>query len=306
MTAAASDERRDLEYGVLGPLRVTRSGTLLPLGGPQQRAVLAWLRLEANKVVSVSHLADALWGDCPPVRLITTVQTYVFLLREILEPGRRRGAPGTVLVTESGGYRLQVAEGSVDSALFERLVPSGQAMVAQGAFAEAAAELERALDLWRGDVLADIAHFAFVAPFARRLEEVRLSAIESKIDAELALGRHVSVVPELDELVGRHPLRERLQAQRMLALYRSGRQSDALTAYHGLRRVLDEELGIEPSAPLQQLHRAVLAQDPELAWDPPPVPNGVSSPMLPPAARVVDAPVPRRRPAGGRRSRLSR
>jgi hypothetical protein len=127
MTAAASNERRDLEYGVLGPLRVTRSGTLLPLGGPQQRAVLALLLLEADKVVSVSQLADALWGDCPPVRLITTVQTYVFHLREILEPGRRRGAPGRVLVTESGGYRLQVGNGSLDAALFERLVRSGQA-----------------------------------------------------------------------------------------------------------------------------------------------------------------------------------
>jgi YVTN family beta-propeller protein len=305
MTAAASNERPDLEYGVLGPLRVTRSGTSLSLGGPQQRAVLALLLLEANKVVSVSHLADALWGDCPPVRLITTVQTYVFHLREVLEPGRHRGTPARVLVTESGGYRLQVGDGSVDAAVFERRVRSGQAMVAQGAFAEAADELERALDLWRGDVLADLAHFAFVASFARRLEEVRLSAIESKIDAELALGRHVSVVPELDELVGRYPLRERMQAQRMLALYRSGRQSDALTAYHGLRRVLDEELGIEPSAPLQQLHRAVLAQDPDLAWDPPPAPAGIDNPM-PAASRVVDAPVPTPRPDAGRRRRPSR
>jgi DNA-binding SARP family transcriptional activator len=170
-------------------------------------------------------------------------------------------------VTESGGYRLQVGDGSVDAAVFERQVRTGQAMLAEGALAEAAAELERALSLWRGDVLADLAHFAFVPPFARRLEEIRLAAIESKIDAELALGRHVSVVPELDELVGRHPLRERLQAQRMLALYRCGRQCDALAAYHGLRQVLDEELGIEPSVPLQQLHRAVLAQDPDLAWD---------------------------------------
>ena len=138
MAAAASSDRRGLQYGVLGPLRVTRSGTPLPLGGPQQRAVLALLLVEADKVVSVSQLADALWGDCPHVRLITTVQTYVFHLREVLEPGRRRGAPARVLVTESGGYRLQVGDGSVDAAVFERRVRTGQAMLAHGAFAEAA------------------------------------------------------------------------------------------------------------------------------------------------------------------------
>jgi YVTN family beta-propeller protein len=305
MTAAASSERRGLQYGVLGPLRVARSGTSLPLGGPQQRAVLAQLLVEADKVVSVSQLADALWGDCPPSRLTTTVQTYVFHLREVLEPSRRRGEPSRVLVTESGGYRLQVGEGSVDAALFERLVCSGQAMLADGAFAEAAAELEQALVLWRGDVLADLAHFAFVAPFARRFDEIRLSAIESKIDAELALGLHVSVVPELDSLVARHPLRERLQARRMLALYRCGRQSDALAAYHELRRVLNEELGIEPSLPLQQLHRAVLGQDPDLAWAPPPAPRRGRSPM-PAATHVVDAPVSSPPQAAGRRRRPSR
>ena len=303
MAAATSTERRGLQFGVLGPLRITRSGTPLPLGGPQQRAVLALLLVEADKVVSVSQLADALWGDCPPARLITTVQTYVFHLREVLEPGRRRGAPGRVLVTESGGYRLRVGEGSVDAAVFERQVRTGQAVLARGALAEAAAELEWALSLWRGDVLADLAHFAFVPPFARRLEEIRLAAIESKIDAELALGRHESVVPELDELVGRHPLRERLQAQRMLALYRCGRQCDALAAYHGLRQVLDEELGIEPSVPLQQLHRAVLAQDPDLAWDPPPAP-AVDNPM-PAATHEVDDLVSTPRQAAGRRRRLA-
>ena len=304
MAAATSTERRGLQFGVLGPLRVTRSGTPLPLGGPQQRAVLALLLIEADKVVSVSQLADALWGDCPPARLITTVQTYVFHLREVLEPGRRRGAPGRVLVTESGGYRLQVGDGSVDAAVFQRQVRSGQAMLAQGAFAEAAAELEQALSLWRGDALADVAHFAFVAPFARRLEEVRLSAIESKIEAELAVGRHALVVPELDELVGRYPLRERLQAQRMLALYRCGRQSEALAAYHGLRRVLDDELGIEPSEPLQQLHQAVLAHDRDLTWEPPPA-QAADKPV-PAAASAVANHHPTPSTAVGRRRRMSR
>ena len=272
MAASIGADGRRLEYGVLGPVRVTRSGTPLALGGPQQRAVLAFLVMEAGSVVSVRRLADALWAERPPAASLTTVQTYVCHLREILEPGRGRGAPGHVLVTESGGYRLQADDGSVDAVMFEQQACSGQAMLASGAYGEAVDQLGRGLSLWRGDVLADLAQFDFVTPFARRLEEIRLTATESKIDAELALGRHASVVAELEELVGRHPLRERLQAQWMLALYRCGRQFDALAAYRRLQRLLDEELGIEPSPPVRQLHQAILAQDDDLTWHPPAVP----------------------------------
>lgn len=302
MAASMGTNGRSLEYGVLGPVRVTRSGTPLSLGGPQQRAVLALLVMEAGSVVSVRRLADSLWAERPPAASLTTIQTYVCHLREILEPGRGRGEPGHVLVTESGGYRLQADNGSVDAALFERRACSGQAMLARGACGEAADELGRGLSLWRGDVLADLAQFEFVAPFARRLEEIRLLAIESKIDAELALGRHATVVADLEQLVGRHPLRERLQAQRMLALYRCGRQFDALAAYRRLQRLLDEELGVEPSPPLRELHRAILAQDDDLTWHPPAVPMVRTKVSAASAARSYTVPRPMR--AASRRRRL--
>jgi len=272
------DRIERLEFGVLGPLEVLRSRTRLPLGGRQQRAILALLLCEAGRVVSIGRLADALWGEHPPAGFLTSVQTYIFHLRELLEPdrphgaaGHARGAASHVVVTEpGGGYRLHVEDGSVDAVLFEDLTAKGSAALEGHDPAQAVALFDRALALWRGDVLADLAEFGFVAPIAGRLQELRISALELRIDAELVLGHHGKAVAELDRLVAEHPLRERFHAERILALYRSGRQSDALGAYRQLRTLLHEELGIEPSPPLQVLHRAVLAQEPAIAWDPPP------------------------------------
>ena len=269
MAAATSSGAQGLAFGMLGPLLVTRAGIPLPLGGRQQKAVLALLLAEAGSVVSVGRLADALWGERTPPAFATTVQTYVYHLRGILEPGQARGGVREVLVTDSGRYRLQTANGAVDAQVFERLVASGQALVAAHAYDEASAELSRALGLWRGDVLSDVADYDFVAPVARRLEELRLAALELKIDADLALGHHAAAVAETDQLIAWQPLREQPHAQRMLALYRCGRQSDALVEYRKLHKLLDAELGIEPSPPLQQLHRAILAHDADLAWSPP-------------------------------------
>jgi YVTN family beta-propeller protein len=262
-----------LEFGLLGPLGVTRAGTALPLGGRQQRAVLAVLLADAGTAVSVGRIAEAVWGERAPVGFASTVQTYVFHLREVLEPSRGRGAPGQLLVTESGGYRLRVSDDAIDAAVFEQRIRAGQEKLARAAFAEAAAELSAALGLWRGEVLADLADFEFVAPIAARLTQLRQVARQSRIDADLALGRHSVVLAELDELVARHPLNEQMHAARILALYRTGRQSDALEAYGSLRTILRDELGIDPSPQLQQLHREVLAQDPKLDWQPPP-PSG--------------------------------
>ena len=202
MAAATSSAAQGLAFGMLGPLLVTRAGIPLPLGGRQQKAVLALLLAEAGSVVSVGRLADALWGErTPPRAFATTVQTYVYHLRGMLEPGQARGGVREVLVTDSGRYRLQTANGAVDAQVFERLVASGQALVAAHAYDEASAELSRALGLWRGDVLSDVADYDFVAPVARRLEELRLAALELKIDADLALGHHAAAVAETDQLI---------------------------------------------------------------------------------------------------------
>lgn len=179
-------------FSLLGPLQVTRCGERLSLGGRQQRAVLALLLAESGKVVSVGRLGDALWGEETPNGFVTTVQTYVFHLRQVLEPDRGRGAHGRILVTEPGGYRLDAAGSIVDTAIFEHSVHAGRDALARHAYEEASAELERALGLWRGAVLADVGDLGFVEPVAARLETMRMIAQGLRIEAELALGRHAS------------------------------------------------------------------------------------------------------------------
>ena len=255
------------EFGILGPLEVRRSGRAVPLGGPRQRAVLALLLLEANRVVSMDRLAEGVWGGDPPEGWATTLQIYVFHLRKALEPGRSRGAAGGVLVTGGRGYLLRVDRTHLDAALFQDRFTGGRAALEAGRHAEAAETLRAALDLWRGQVLADLADYAFVQPEAARLEELRLAALEARIDADLALGRHDALTAELERLVGDHPLRERLHGQLMLALYRCGRQAEALAAYRRVRDLLAGELGIDPGEPLRRLHASVLAHDTALDWD---------------------------------------
>jgi YVTN family beta-propeller protein len=262
-----NSEARDLRFEMLGPLQVVRDGRTVDLGGPQQRAVLAVLLLESDPPVSVTRLATALWGDRRPPGGAATIQTYVFHLREALEPDRARGARARVLVTQRGGYRLDTDGAVVDAREFETLARAGIAGARDGIYEQALDQLESALGLWRGDVLADVAELADVAPVAARLTELRLTAIEARIDALLGLGRHQLVVGELDELIALHPLRERLHAQRMLALYRCGRQADALAAYRHARRILQDEIGVDPSPPLRELHAAILAHDPDLCAD---------------------------------------
>ena len=254
------------EFGILGPLDVTRSGCVLPLGGPRQRAVLALLLLEANQVVSMDRLAEDIWDGHPPEGWATTLQTYVFHLRQALDPGRARGAAGDVLVTRGRGYLLRVSREHLDAAVFQDGFTAGRVALDAGRYAEAAETLRRALGLWRSGVLADLADYAFTRPEAARLEELRLAALEARIDADLALGRHDALTGELEQLTAEYPLRERLHGQLMLALYRCGRQAEALAAYRRARDLLASELGIDPGEPLRRLHASVLAHDPALDW----------------------------------------
>src|SRR3954447_657307 len=263
---AVATETGSIEFGVLGPLEVSRAGHSVKLGGPRQRAVLALLLLEINRVVSMDRLAEDVWAGHPPKEWATTLQTYVFHLRRALEPDRPRGAAAAVLVPRDRGYLLHVDRAHVDSAVFEEGLTAGRAALDAGRYAEAAQTLRQALSLWRGPVLANLADYAFTRPEAARLQELRLAALESRIDADLALGRHDTLTAELDGLVRDHPLRERLHGQSMLALYRSGRQADALTAYRRAHDLLTEDLGIDPGEPLERLHAAVLAHDPALDW----------------------------------------
>src|SRR5689334_15173692 len=263
---AAAGESRFAEFGILGPLEVRRSGRPVPLGGPRQRAVLALLLLEANRVVSLDRLAEDVWAGHPPDGWVTTVQIYVSHLRQALEPGRARGAAGDVLVTRNPGYLLRANREQLDAARFQDGFTAGRAALEAGRYAEAAGTLRQALGLWRSGVLADLADYAFTRPEATRLEELRLAAVEARIDADLALGRHDALTAELEQLVAAHPLREQLHGQLILALYRCGRQADALAAYRRVRDLLTSELGIDPGEPLQRLHGAVLAHDPALDW----------------------------------------
>ena len=243
-----------VEFRILGPLEVVRDGHVVKLGGALQRTLLALLLTSANRVVSVDRLIDALWGERPPREVQNALQYHVSQLRKVL------GGPD-VIETREPGYVVRVSPDELDLLRFEQLVES-----AEGAPPERAARLLRdALGLWRGPPLADLKNEAFAQSEIRRLEEVRLTALERRVDADLALGRHARLIPELEALVHEHPYREHLRAALMRAFYAAGRQAEALAAYRDARQTLVEELGIEPSPALQELEQAVLRQDPALA-----------------------------------------
>jgi DNA-binding SARP family transcriptional activator/ABC-type transport system substrate-binding protein len=251
-----------MEFRLLGPLEVLRDGRVLAVGGAKQRALLALLLLHANEVVSRDRLIDELWSERQPGTADHSLDVQVSRLRKALEPDEP-------LETRGSGYMLTIDPEQVDARRFEHLLEEGRRANAAGKPAQAASLLREALGLWRGDALADLAYEAFAATEIERLEELRLVAIEERIDAELALGQHATLVSELEALTARHPLRERLRAQLMLALYRSGRQAEALRVYADARKRLVEELGLEPGQPLRELEQGILRQDPLLAATPP-------------------------------------
>lgn len=245
-----------MEFRILGPLEVWDGSRRLPLGGAKQRALLTVLLLHANEVVAADRLIDDLWGEGPSEGAATSLRVNVSRLRKAL--------PRDMVETRPPGYAIRVGSDELDLFRFERLVDEGRRSLGAGENADAAQLLREALSLWRGQALADVAYESFAQAAIARLDEIRLAALELRVDAELVLGRDRELVGELEALVAEHPLRERLRGQLMLALYRSGRQADALNAYHDARRMLVGELGIDPSPALQELERAILRQDPTL------------------------------------------
>jgi DNA-binding SARP family transcriptional activator len=231
-----------VEFRLLGTLEVVDDGRAVPLPGTKARAVLAVLLLDANRVVPLDRLVDALWDDDPPATAVKSLQVYVSQLRKALGADR--------IETHARGYSVVAGPDELDAARFERLAAEG--------------EFEEALALWRGPALADFREERFAREAAARLEELRLGADEDRIEAELEAGRHATAVADLERLVAEHPLRERPRGQLMLALYRSGRQAEALELYRRTRADLVGGLGVEPGPELQTLHRAILAQSSEL------------------------------------------
>jgi DNA-binding SARP family transcriptional activator len=238
-----------MEFCILGPLEARIDGRVVELGKAKERALLALLLLQADRVVSVDRLVDELWGEQVPGSAHKMVQIFVSQLRKQLPEG--------LLQTQAPGYRLALGEHGLDLHRFEQLASAGRDALHSQEFEQAAATLRAALELWRGPALVE-----FTEPFAEvegaRLEELRLICLEDRIEADLGMGRHDELVGELEVLVRRHPLRERPRAQLMLALYRAGRHAEALESYQSFRRLLADELGIEPSARLKDLERLVL------------------------------------------------
>ena len=247
-----------MEFRLLGPLEVRDQGRMLELGGQKRRALLALLLLHANEVVSSDRLIEELWGEEPPRAAATALHGHVSRLRKLL------GGDGELLVTRAPGYVLQLEPGQLDLDRFQTLRDEARAARSQGDLDGASVKLREALSLWRGPALADLAYERFAEVEAPRLEELRLATLEERADVDLALGRHADLVPELERLVREQPLREGFRAQLMLAFYRSGRQAEALQAYRDARRVLLEELGIDPSPRLRELEQAILRQDESL------------------------------------------
>ncbi|WP_433154436.1 BTAD domain-containing putative transcriptional regulator [Streptomyces chartreusis] len=260
-----------LYASVLGPVRLWQDGEPLPTGSPQQRALLAALALREGRTATAAELIDALWGEDPPSQALAAVRTYASRLRKLMDPG--------TLVSESGGYALRLPDQAFDVDVARRLARHAEQMRIQGDLEQARMLLQHALGLWEGESLA-----AVPGPFAEaqhtRLEEWRLQLLETRLDMDLACGLHTDIVAELTTLTSAHPLRERLRELLMLALYRAGRQAEALAVYADTRRLLDDELGVEPREGLARLQQRILQADPGLALDAAPSPGNAPDPAF--------------------------
>jgi DNA-binding SARP family transcriptional activator len=268
-----------LEFRILGPLEVVGDRGPVRLGGTRQRATLAILLLSANRVVSVDSIVEDLYADAAPVTALKQVQRQISELRKAL-------GSVSVIETRSPGYMIRLSPGQLDLSTFERLAAEAAEAFSADDPRQAANLLRQALGLWRGDPLSDLTYESFAQAPIERLQELRLAALEQRIDADLALGRHNELIAELEQLVQAHPVREQLHAQLMQALYRSGRQAEALAAYRGAWTRLMDGFGIEPGPALKELERRILAQDPRLEL----VPPESSQPSARPSRTVLAVP----------------
>lgn len=275
---AAGEDQHALDFRVLGPMQASLNGAPIRLGGIKPRAVLASLLINANRVVPAESIAVSAWNGDPPDSYLATLQVYVSTLRKVL------GAPShggnAILETVAPGYRLQVPDGQTDLSRFRKYREHGQILMSSRKVTEAADSFRLALEQWSGSALSDLAGLRFAEEFANALEEERLSTLQWRIQADLECGRHQSLVGELTDLTSRHPLREPLWVQLMLALYRCGRQAEALDAGRRLRFLLGNELGIDPSPMVQDLERRILRQDVPAPPGGSPVPASVSATMV--------------------------
>ncbi|WP_442809587.1 AfsR/SARP family transcriptional regulator [Streptomyces sp. SR27] len=275
-SGVADGSGAELRFGVLGPVRAWRDGAPVPTGSPQQRALLAALLLRGGRTATAHELIDALWGEEPPSQALAAVRTYASRLRKALDP--------KVLVSESGGYALRTSAAALDLTAAQELAAEAEKLRAAGDRTAARARLAEALDLWDGEVLASVP-----GPYAEtqrtRLEEWRLTLLETRLDIDLEIGAHAEAVSELTALTAAHPLRERLRELLMLALYRSGRQAEALAVYADTRRLLADELGVDPTPELSRLQQRILQADAELAR-----PVEEAAPAAAPVARPAQLP----------------
>src|SRR5262245_42902444 len=265
-----------MELQILGPLEVVIEERPVPLGGGRQRALLALLATRANQVVSTDQLVEELWGERAPERVANALQAAVSRLRRGLESLTPDRGPRIAVVTRAPGYLLEADTEAIDAARFERLAREGHRALVAGDAATGSALLVEALALWRGPALAEFVYEPFAQDEIARLEELRLTTTEDRIEADLACGRDTELVAELHTVMARHALRERLQALLMVSLYRAGRQSEALEVYRQSRKTLAEDLGIDPSPDLKELQLKILRQDSALL--------APQRPPLPPAA----------------------
>ncbi|MGH3940938.1 MAG: BTAD domain-containing putative transcriptional regulator [Pseudonocardiaceae bacterium] len=278
-----------MEFRVLGPMEVVEGGRLLDIGPRMPRAILAALLIEANRVVSLDRLIDQLWGEVPPAKATGALQVYISNLRRALEPARRSGTAPRVLVTRPPGYVLLVEKDCFDVTRFEGLAAEGRALLRADQPSAATVVLRQGLALWRGEPYAELAFEAFLQPEIARLGELRAGAVEVLLEAELALGEHAGVVAELERLVAVDPLRERRWELLALALYRCGRQAEALRAVAKARRTLGEELGLDLGASLRRLENDILRQSPLLDWQPPAtIPSHPVEPIPPTPSASAD------------------
>ncbi len=256
-----------LEIRILGPLTLSYDNRQLSPTARKPRSLLALLLLHANQPVPPAKLLQEMWGAEPPASALPTLQTYVLHLRKLFSAGLGISAAEvakSVLVTGPGGYTFRAAPEHFDLFRYEHLTTDGRRALAEGRNEAAADLLQQARNQWRGPALADVRPGPLLQPHINRLEESRLTTAEQSIEARLRLGRHQEVLPELAGMLAEHRLHENLHAQFMVALHRSGRRQDALRVFHELRTAMAEELGLEPSKRLQQLQRAILADDPAL------------------------------------------